>query len=332
MQCLAEVTRGSLVESEHWGDIVVADGEGLVRASVGDPGRPAYFRSSAKPLQALSAVASGAVDAFGVQGEELAVLCASHAAEDFHLAAVRRVLEKAGVPEAALQCGTQWPGSRTTAQELIRRGREPQPIHNNCSGKHAGMLITAQHLGAPLDTYLELDHPVQQAILGNLQLLTGIKADKFIIGTDGCGAPVHGMALVAMATAYARYASLKLPPAESAAAERLMDAMAQFPKLVAGTGSFNSVFLGAAGRDIVAKGGAEGLYCLGHRRLGHGLAIKIRDGNSRALPPIVMRALEELGWLTDKQRELLHAFERTELRNTQGKVIGEIRASKLQLA
>ena len=326
MERLAVATRGDLVESEHWGDIAVADTTGRLIVGLGDAERRYYLRSSAKPLQALALVASGAADAFGLEDPELAIAQASHASAGFHLEAVRSLLAKAGVHESALQCGTHMPINPQTAHALVLAGEEPQPIHNNCSGKHAGMLATAQHLGADLDTYLDLDHPVQQQILANMELLTGLRRGEIVIGSDGCGAPVHGLPLRAMATAYARFAAADLPDDLGAAGRRLADATAACPDHISDKGSFNSRLLAVGGQSLVAKGGAEALFTVGHRQRGLGLAVRVRDGNARAIPAIVARALTGLNWLDLPELKALADFVEPPLENCRRDEIGAIKA------
>jgi L-asparaginase II len=326
MERLAVVTRGQLVESEHWGDLAVADAAGRLIVGLGEPERRCYLRSSAKPFQALSLVASGAAEAYGLGNPELAIAQASHYGRDRHVEAVQSLLAKAGVPEDALQCGTHRPISGETARALIEAGDKPRPIHNNCSGKHAAMLATAQHLGADLDTYLELQHPVQQQILANMELLTDVPRDAIVIGSDGCSAPVHGLPLQAMATAYARFAACRLPGELAAAAERLAEAMAACPHHIAREGVFNSRLLAIAGSKLVAKGGAEALFCVGHRQHGLGLAIRIRDGGGRAQAAIVTRALTGLNWLALPELEQLSEFVEPPVKNCRDEVVGGIRA------
>jgi L-asparaginase II len=239
---------------------------------------------------------------------------------------VRSLLRKAGVHEEYLRCGTHDPVDDTTRRALLCAGEPARPVHNNCSGKHAGMLATAQHLGAPLDRYLDLAHPVQQQILTNMELLTDTPRDEFVIGVDGCGAPTHGLPLRAMATAYARFAAGALPGELGGAAKRLGDAMAACPDHVSGTGSFNSVLLSVAGGSLVAKDGAEALFCVGHRERGLGLAVKVGDGSGRGLTAVVIRALTGLKWLDLAQLRALDAFIQPPVKNCHGDTVGEVRA------
>jgi len=326
---LARTTRSGAVESEHHGHVAVADAEGRLVGWAGDPHARFYLRSSAKPLQALSVVASGAYEAFGMTPAELAVCCASHSGSREHRETVAGLLAKAGLGEEHLQCGTHLPGDAEARRELEATGRPPTPLHNNCSGKHAGMLVTAKQMGAPLGTYLSLDHPVQQTILRNLSALSGVPVGDIHIGVDGCGAPVHRLPLSAMATAFARVASGRnMPDTLLPAAVAIRRAMAAHPHMVSSRGDFNDCFLDAFRGDTVAKSGAEALFCAGFARSGVGFAVRIADGNSRAMPPVVVRVL---GQIWPNAESALMYFDRLPVTNCRGHEVGWVEAVEFGL-
>jgi L-asparaginase II len=238
---LAAITRGALVESIHRGRLVVCDPEGDVLEAVGDPEAYIYARSAAKPFQALPLVLSGAADAFGLTDRELAVVCASHNAEKPHLAAVRSILEKAGLTEDDLQSGAHLPLYESAADQLIRSGEEPRPIHGNCSGKHAGMIAVCVHEGYETATYLDLAHPLQRRILGLIAEVCGLRDDEVLVAGDNCGVPAFALPLRSFATGLARIATGKALSDELAlAALRIGDAMREHPFMVAGTGRFDT--------------------------------------------------------------------------------------------
>ncbi len=238
---LAQVTRDGVVESTHFGRIAVCSPDGRLLASAGDPDGVQYWRSSSKPIQALSVVTSGAIDRFGLTERELAVCCASHSGSAMHVQTVLGILAKLGLNESALRCGTHRPGDAAERNRLIVAGEEPSPVHNNCSGKHAGMLATCLALGAAADDYLEMDHPVQRLIATNLELLSGVSRAAWHIGRDGCGAPTVAMPLRAMARAFARLiAPTGLPDDLVDATMRITAAMAAAPEMVSSVGSFNT--------------------------------------------------------------------------------------------
>ena len=223
----------------------------------GDADKVTYMRSSAKPIQATAAAESGALERFGITEQELAVICASHGGEPMHVEAVRSILARIGLDEDALGCGAHAPSYTPAAIALYRAGQTPTAIHNNCSGKHSGMLAAAQALGAPTATYLDPDHPVQQRILHSVAYYSGLGTRTITVAVDGCSAPVFGFPLYGMALMYARLVSPQRLLAERAtAARRIVAAMQAYPEMVGGTGRFDSDVMNVGGKRLVAKGGA----------------------------------------------------------------------------
>jgi len=328
-EILVEVRRGGYVESVHRGSIAVVDTKGMTLASVGDPDYYTFMRSSAKPIQALAVVESGAYKAFKFTGRELAVMCASHSAESFHVEAVLGILGKLGLDESYLQCGTHLPYHTPTAHALLRDGRQPTAVHCKCSGKHSGMLALAKHMGWDLDGYWRPEHPVQKLCLQNLAEVSDYRASKIGVATDGCGVSVFALPLRHMAQAFARVAnigdpSFHFPSKRAQAAGIVVKAMRTHPEMIAGTGRLCGSLMKVA--PVVAKGGAEGVYCFGVLGRGIGCAVKIDDGNSRAVGPAVVRVLEGLGLLTKKAAAELEAFRRPLNTNNRGNVIGNTEA------
>jgi len=328
---LATVTRSGLVESTHYGDAVVVTGDGRILSTGGDPQRWAYMRSSGKPLQALPIVMTGAADEFGLTQQELAVCCASHCSSAEHVQTVRGILAKLGMNEDALECGTHAVGDEEERNRLIRENKLPLPIHNNCSGKHAGILASTKAMGVPPEGYSQPDHPVQKLILSTIAAMCDIPAERIRLGVDGCGLPTFAMPLKNMAVGFARLTNPRRVDDDiAAAAGRICSAMAAAPVMIAGKGSFNTRLLEVAGDTITAKGGAEGLFMLGVKGRDIGLAIKASDGDFRAMPPVVLSALKQLDAISDEQLRQLDEFIRPQLKNTLDVVIGEIIA-QLQL-
>lgn len=323
---LATVSRDGLIESTHLGDVALVDVSGALRASVGDPSRHCYYRSSGKPLQALGVVQSGAADKYAFTQTELSICCASHSGSAMHVATVQGILEKLDLDGSALACGCHQPGDEAERNRLIREGLSPTPLHNNCSGKHAGMLATARALGAPVEGYLDHDHPVQKLIRHNLELATGVPQERFIVGADGCGAPTVGLPLQAIALSFARLGNPEgMPDDFRDAARRVCAAMAAAPDMVSAPGAFNSELLGAGNGHLVAKAGAEGLFALGIIDPRHlGLAAKIADGSSRAQAAIVMHLLTQLGAISDSAHETLARFITPDVCNCHGRIVGQI--------
>jgi L-asparaginase II len=311
---LAAVRRGALVESVHRGRLAVCDPEGNVLEAMGDPEAYIYARSSAKPFQALPLVLSGAAEAFGLTDEELAVACASHNAEEPHLAAVRSILEKAGLTEDDLQSGAHLPLYEPEADKLIRSGEDPRPIHGNCSGKHAGMLAVCVHEGYETATYRDPGHPLQRRILGLIAEICGLREDEVLVAGDNCGVPAFALPLRSFATGLARVATRNALPDELAlAALRIGDAMREHPFMVAGTGRFDTDLMRST--DLLVKGGAEAVLAVGSRD-GWGMVLKISDGALRGVRPVALAALGGMGV------EVPEAV--SDVRGLHGEKVGEI--------
>jgi len=322
---LALSYRGPVVEAVHYGQIAAAGPSGELAAALGDPETPVVMRSSAKPLQALAVVTSGAANRFGLQPRHLAIACASHQGTALHLAAVREILARLELDESYLDCGVHWPDDREERERLIRAGLAPTAIHNNCSGKHAGMLATALALGAPPRDYLDPAHPVQVLIRHHLALVSGASEIDLHPLADGCGAPTYALSLRSIATAFARLAHPEdLPEKVALAARRLTAAMIAHPELVQGPSSFNTALLQETAGAVIAKGGAEGLFALALTGSGLGLAIKVSDGSGRPWPPVVMALLApQLSPLPPG----LAVYAEPEQTNCHGAVVGTVRAT-----
>lgn len=327
---LAEVTRGEAVESVHEGTIVVANVEGNVVAYAGSPELFAYFRSSAKPFQAVPLIESGAADAFGFTLAELALCCASHNAEPRHQQAVAGMLTKLGLDSNALRCGCPLPGDRAEAARVAAGLVPRSPLHCDCSGKHTGMLATCRHLGYPISSYLDPDHPVQQTIRGVIAEVCRVRPEDLRLATDGCSVPTFGAPVRAFAVAYAALAAPEQTPTgagreHAAALNRLRAAMTAHPENVAGTGELVTDLMAVSGGRIVAKSGAEGLICLAIPERGLGVAIRIADGSFRAHPTVVAAVLEQLDLIEPAVVAEILARHRPVVRNHNGWHVGEIR-------
>jgi L-asparaginase II len=311
---LVAVRRGTLVESVHRGRLAICGPKGDLLEAVGDPVAYIYVRSAAKPLQALLLVLSGAADAFRLTDEELAVACASHNAEEPHLAAVRSILEKAGLEEGDLQSGAHPPMYGPEAERLTRGDEEPRPIHGNCSGKHAGMLAVCVHEGYETLSYRDPGHPLQRYILGLVAGVCGLREDEVLVAGDNCGVPAFALPLQSFATGLARIATgEELPDELAGAAMRIRDAMRAHPYMVAGTGRVDTELMGRT--DLLIKGGAEGVLAAGNPQ-GWGMALKISDGSQRAVRPAALAALGGMGIEVDREGSIT--------RGLHGEEVGEI--------
>jgi L-asparaginase II len=323
----AVVERAGQPESFHEGLLAVVDDAGKTRASWGEPDFPVFLRSSLKMVQAIPFVESLACDAPGLGPQHIAISCSSHCGESFHIAAVQEILESAGLTPEALACGAHWPLHEESRHELVRRGEKARPIHNNCSGKHAGMLATCVRRGWDIKEYLRAEHPLQREIAAILAELAEVDLSSIPHGVDGCGVPTFRLSSVAFARALARFVSRRTLGRHSAAASRTLDAMRAHPEMVAGTGRFCTLLMKSLDRPALAKGGAEGLYVVAWReRSGEGVALcaKSASGDSRSRDFAVTEALFQLGLLDEPGLERLARFHRGALRNYSGTIVGRM--------
>jgi len=321
----AAVSRGELVESVHDVAACAVDSAGAVRLALGDIDVPIYLRSAAKPFIAAAIVASGAADRFGFDDRELAVISASHNGEPFHVECVRGILQKIGRNESDLLCGAHAPTYELAARALVAGGTPFTAIHNNCSGKHAGILALCAVLGADHTTYLEPSNPAQRAILAFCVRMTGDDPDLWPLAVDGCGIPVFATPLRHAALAFARLATLQgIWESDAAALSRVRAAVQAQPAYLAGTGRFDTDLIVATTGSVVGKAGAEGIHCDALLRSGVGLAVKVIDGNRRATAPATIALLDELGAFSQESRSALAAHANPVVRNVAGRKVGSI--------
>lgn len=321
-----EVHRGGRVESRHRVSASAIDGQGRLVGWVGNPELLTFFRSAAKPLQALPLVADGAADAFQLTDQEIAVCCASHSGEPAHVEAVRSILDKIGRSVDDLVCGPHPPFHEPSAEALRESGQEPTPLHNNCSGKHSGMLAWCVHNGADTRDYHQPSHPVQQRICSEIAAWAGSDCESLPVGIDGCGVPSFALPLNEMAAVYSRIiASAERDPVS--AAGRIAGAMTGEPYYVGGTGRLTNRIMETTGGRLLAKFGAEAVYCLADRDRGWGIALKVEDGSRRALGPAVIEFLAQLDLLTGDELAALNDRHDLPVKNTRGEIVGEIRAA-----
>jgi L-asparaginase II len=330
---LVEATREPAVESRHAGAVAVVDAAGRTVAAWGDVERPIFPRSAIKPLQALLLVECGAADAFKLGARELALACASHGGEPAHVATVTAWLASVGLTEGDLECGAHAPSAEAAALALLRAGTAPNQCHNNCSGKHAGMLSAARFLRIQTRGYIKPEHRIQEEVRRVLEDLTGLALADAPRGIDGCGIPAYAMPLKNVAHAMARFAAPdELPPARAGACRRLAQAMAAHPFLVAGTGRFCTALIQRGQGSILVKSGAEGVFTAALPKLGLGVALKIDDGARRASQVAIAAVLRHLGALDDEDIEALSTFARPRLTNWRGVEIGVVRPAEGWLA
>ncbi|MBV9495804.1 MAG: asparaginase [Acidobacteria bacterium] len=339
MKPLANVYRGGHLESFHSGSIAVVDARGRLLASVGDPSFRTCLRSAAKPFQAIPLLEYGGVQEFDLSPEEVALTCASHGGEPIHVSTAAALLRKGELDESDLLCGAHMPYDEKAAAELRAAGEAPSALHNNCSGKHAGMLLATQAMDLPAARYIDPDHPLQETIRSTLADFAGVEPDEIPIAIDGCGVPAFTLSLYRAAFAYARLMAPEERYTESAG--QVVAAMTGHPEYVAGKWSMTTPLMQAFDGELLAKEGAEGFYAmaLSPALLGEltdklrlvddapiGVALKIADGSmTRGRNPVVMRTLELLG-LDVVTPPALQRYREWPLRNVAGNLVGEVRA------
>lgn len=335
---LVELTRGGIIESIHLGALTAVDSEGNLLAAYGDPNLVSFPRSSMKPFQALPLVENGVLEAFGLTGEELAIICASHTGTDDHVRVLKSIHQKVGLQLSDLQCGLHWPIDKETSFQMRQRGEKPDSYRHNCSGKHSGMLAQAKLLGESLDDYLAPVHLVQQNIRKAVSSMCGIHRDDMIFGVDGCTAPVYAMPLQSFAWAIARLVDpFELDNKRQNACQKITTAMMEFPTMVSGPGQLDTVLMEVMKGKVIAKGGAEGYQLIGimpgaiaENSKGIGIAIKITDGDPsrRATQRIVVELMKAFGFEAEMESEAYAKFNQNTLRNFREIEVGEVRLAR----
>jgi len=345
MTSIVETLRGGIVESRHRVSIAVLDADGKLLASTGDPDLVTYWRSCAKLVQVLPLLAEGAADALGITDAEVAVACASHNGEPRHLEVVAGLLAKAGCTENDLACGPHTSLSPAVARAMAERGEKPRRIHSNCSGKHAGMLALARFNGWPTADYRLAAHPVQRRLLAEVARWTGVAESRVGQGVDGCGVVSYALPLRNMALAYARLGSRAAPDVGglsvvgggssptthnpqpttsslSAAADRVVRSITGDPFLIAGTGRLCTEITAGSGGRVIAKIGADGVYCVAIPEARLGMSLKVEDGDVESARPALLAALEILA---PGVVHVAESFRAPAIRNTLGEEVGRLR-------
>ena len=320
---LIETTRGGTPECLHFGAVAVTDTQGRVLASAGDPHWLTFTRSTLKALQALPFMEADGPHKMGFTRENIAMMCASHSGEPMHVALVQEMLDKAGLAYQRLQCGCHVP-------MFVELGVAPAPAqyderNHNCSGKHSGFLAMCVQQGWPVESYLEVGHPLQQVIRQHVARAVGLAPEALKMGIDGCSAPNYAMPLANLARGYARLASGSADAEFGESFAQLADAMTARPDLVSGTARNDLAFMRAGRGDWVTKVGADGVQAFASRSRGQAFAIKIADGSKVALHAATIAVLDQLGWLDEQQREALRPWRAETIASIKGAPVGERR-------
>lgn len=329
----ARTTRSGLTESWHFAAAAVVDASGRPVARVGDPQVATFLRSAAKPFQAVALLLAGGEEAFSLTDADLALVSASHGGTPEHAAGAAALLARGGFTIDDLECGAHPPLDRDAARALRRAGEEPTPLHNNCSGKHAGMLLACRLRGWPTRGYVEPDHPLQVENRARLARLAGVEVEDVGVAIDGCSVPNFHLPLVAAARAWAVFAhptfghggAAEIDGSEQDALARVARAMAAAPEMVAGPGRFTTRLIAATGGRVIGKEGAEGYYAVAVRGpVALGMVLKVADGGERCRDGVVLELLRATGSLSGAEFAELEGFYEPELRNHRGLLVGKV--------
>lgn len=332
-EILAHVIRGETIESIHRGHICVVDGDANTVASVGDPSTVTYFRSACKAFQAIPFITSGAADAFSFTEGEIALAVASHSGEKMHVEVAARMLEKIGLAESDLRCGTHFPFYEPEEHRMIAAGEKPTQLHNNCSGKHAAMLAFAKHIGADIKTYDLPDSRIQKRILKCVADFTEISENEIAIGIDGCAAPNFALPVASMAKSFVNLLTpTKFPELTQKACSRIVAAMLKYPEFIGGSNRLDTMLMQAAPNAIISKVGADGVWLCGvlpceKWPTGLGIALKIEDGDDQLSRPVV--AVDILRQLFVLSKNDLTDLSPMPIKNRRGDVVGSVESTTI---
>ncbi len=325
---LVEVFRNQQLESQHRGAVVAVDASGKRLLEIGDVEALVFPRSALKPFQAIPLVEEGAADHFEMTTAELALSCASHNAEPFHIAALEQWMSRVGLAPDNLECGAAYPGFQPAAHAMVAQQHEPGRQHHNCSGKHTGMLTLARFHDAPLAGYSDYQHQTQQSWMSVLHALTGLDIATLPWDLDGCGLPALALPLASLATAYAQLGGDHVSAERGAAMTRVCSAMRQHPELIAGTGRCCTAVMQQVD-ELTVKTGAEGVFGAYSHRHGIGIALKIDDGATRGSEVALGAVLRKLQLIEESDYEALARHFSPDVINSQQRRVGSIRPSSV---
>lgn len=325
-EIVLKYTRAGHVENIHRGDVAAVNCAGKIISAVGNAHLPMFWRSAAKPFQALPFVKNGGLAKYNLSDEELAVLVSSHSGEENHVALVRGILAKLGLDESVLDCGVLRPLHGKTYKKMLLAGEKITAVHNQCSGKHSQIIALAMMLGVPYEGYTKPEHEAQKLIFKHVAMASKVPEDKLEIGIDGCGVPVFYLPLYNMALAYARLSTPKLGDwgEYEIAATKIRNAMSMYPQIVSGTGRIDLAVPEITKGRIIAKIGSDAVYCLAVKDEDLGIAFKIEDGSFAAVTPMVIAVLKHLDLLTKDEADELDEKFPPILKNHRGEIIGTI--------
>ena len=327
-EIVLQYTRAGHVENIHRGDMAAVNCKGEVVASIGNAKLPMFWRSAAKPFQALPFVKNGGLERYKITEEELALLVSSHSGEENHVKLVRGILSKLGLDESVLDCGIVRPMSGKAFKKLIAAGEKVLPVHNPCSGKHSQIIALSMMLGIAYEGYTKPDHDAQKVIFKHVAMAARIPEEKLEIGIDGCGVPVFYLPIYNMSLAYARLSTPNKGDwgEYELAATKIRDAMSKYPQILSGSGRIDLAVSEVTNGRIIAKIGSDAVYCLAVKDGDLGITFKIEDGDYSAVTPMTIAVLKHLDLLTKDEAAELDKIFPPVLKNHRGEVIGTIEA------
>jgi len=326
-EVLIKMYRGNLIENIYKGDIAIVNRKGKIIFSLGDSEKITYWRSAAKPIQALPVIYSGAADKYKLTDKEIAIMASSHNGEQKHVKLIYNILVKIGLDEKALLCGILPPVHKPTAKYLHQNKIKISPVYNPCSGKHVAQLTLCQYHGWRINDYYKLEHPVQQMILDIVAKMTEYPKEKIYLGIDGCGVPVFGLPIKNMSFAYTRIVNWESLFSEyQQAAKRIFLSMVKYPEIVGGTNRFDTDLMRISEGKLLAKSGADGVFCIGVRNnnnnKGIGITIKMESGNMKFLPMVVIQVLFQLKILSKEKLTQLEKYCPSWVKNYRNEKVG----------
>lgn len=326
-KALVEEYRGGVLENVHLGVLCGVSDKGEVIHSVGSPDHVTFLRSAAKPFQAIPVMKHSIAEKFELTAVEAAMFAASHRGETYHMEALESILRKTGIHEDEILCCPTYPLNDEPKFACMREGKSARKLYHNCSGKHTGIIALARELGYRTDNYWELTHPVQQDILHTLAYMADYPVENIQLGVDGCGFPIFALPLKHLAIAYLKLACPDLIGDEVTrdAVARMVSYMHASPESIASHNFICTELL--RDKNIVAKGGAKGVYCFSLVRERVAFALKVIDGSETPWPIIVASILEQIGYENKQTIDRLYTVVSKEIKNDNHVLVGERKAA-----
>ncbi|MCA0426107.1 MAG: asparaginase [Bacteroidetes bacterium] len=327
---LVEIHRGGILESFHRGVVCVVNEKKEVIYSAGDIHQLCYPRSAMKLLQVIPLIENGGMSKFGFSLEEVALMCGSHNAEEDHIRVLDSILEKIGMSYSDLECGAQMPSSKKDSEKLIKSDQKPGPQHNNCSGKHAGMLALCKLLGHETKGYIHPQHLIQQEIQQVCADMYEYPVAKMVCALDGCSAPIFSIPVYNQALAYRNLCgNTEFTESRNQALAVIREAVSTFPYMVAGSKRYCTDMMKITAPSVIGKTGAEGIFCMSFTNHNLGVCIKIDDGKMQPQYAVAQQLLEESGLFPNDQLQTLAHYKKQDIKNFNHFVTGEFHANPL---